>query len=399
MSNGIVFCFHSSSDLYGASRIFLNTVKILKGDGYTPVVFLSEPGQLAQELKGHEIEVRFLRLGILRRKYFNLAGLVNRAYFVVRAVLLICRSAKKHKPRWIYNNTSSSLAPAFAAALLRIRLVWHIHEIVDSPRLFAKFLAFCLNHFGTVNIVVSSATYNHWLNLNGKLKHKLRLVHNGLVSENFDTPKGFTKKAFLEKAGLTVNDDTIIIGMIGRVHYWKGQTYFVDIAGHIAKAFPNVYFIMAGDAYPGYEYLYREISERITSLNLESKVINLGYMKDPLPLFHSIDVFVLPSILPDPLPTVVLEAMASSLPVVATAHGGAVDMVVDQETGIFVPWDDSKKASEMMTPLLIEKGLRDHFGRNGKERINTQFSMQAYSQAILSVATGVALPYPRDFET
>ena len=390
MSKGKVFCFHSSSDLYGASRIFLNTVKILKGNDFTPVVFLSEAGQLAEDLRSHQIEVRILRLGILRRKYFNLAGLFNRAYFIVRAIWIICRSAKRDKPVWIYNNTSSSLAPAFASALLRTKLVWHIHEIVDSPRVFARFLAFCLNRFGAVNIVVSSATHDHWLKINHKLKDKLRLIHNGLDIKNFDIHKGFTRKAFLEKAGVKVNGSTIVIGMIGRVHYWKGQTYFVDIAGHIAKAFPDAYFIMAGDAYPGYEYLYREIDERIASLKLENKVVNLGYLKDPLPLFHSLDVLVLPSVLPDPLPTVVLEAMASSLPVVATAHGGALDMVVDQKTGILVPWDDSKKAAEMITPLLKEQGLRDDFGRRGRERINTQFSMQAYSRAILSVAAEVS---------
>jgi glycosyltransferase involved in cell wall biosynthesis len=46
--------------------------------------------------------------------------------------------------------------------------------------------------------------------------------------------------------------------MIGRVHHWKGQDYFLQIAGELIKTHPDLQFIMVGDAFPGNEYLYEE---------------------------------------------------------------------------------------------------------------------------------------------
>jgi len=66
-----ILMLHSSSDLYGASKILLHTVGYLIQKGHRVIVVLSEDGELAQKLEENDCIVKIVRLGILRRKYFN----------------------------------------------------------------------------------------------------------------------------------------------------------------------------------------------------------------------------------------------------------------------------------------------------------------------------------------
>jgi glycosyltransferase involved in cell wall biosynthesis len=78
---------------------------------------------------------------------------------------------------------------------------------------------------------------------------------------------------------------------------------------------------------------------------------------------------VLPSICLDACPTTVLEAMASSHPVVATKTGGIVDMITDGENGLLVPPGDEYKLAEAMHRLLNDASLRDRLASGAQERV------------------------------
>ncbi|MEY3539913.1 MAG: hypothetical protein RL188_1330, partial [Bacteroidota bacterium] len=85
-----------------------------------------------------------------------------------------------------------------------------------------------------------------------------------------------------------------------------------------------------------------------------------------------------------PLPTVVLEAMQYGLPVVATAQGGALEMVKENETGIFIPLDHAELAAEKIYAILPE-AIRTQMGAAGKQRVATHFSPTAFEKNILAV--------------
>ena len=73
-----VLFLNSSSDRYGSSRILIEVVTVYKNAGVTPVVVLPEPGPLQLHLQELKVDVRIQNLGILRRKYVNPLGVVNR---------------------------------------------------------------------------------------------------------------------------------------------------------------------------------------------------------------------------------------------------------------------------------------------------------------------------------
>ncbi len=77
---------------------------------------------------------------------------------------------------------------------------------------------------------------------------------------------------------------------------------------------------------------------------------------------------VTPSIWPEPLGQVAIEAMASSKPVVATAVGGLADLVVDGETGLLVPPDDAPALRTALRTLLLDPARRARMGEAGRAR-------------------------------
>ena len=372
-----ILMLHGGADLYGGSKIFLQTVKVLMENGYDIYVVLDGEGPLISEFEKLDVEIIVSELGILRRQYFNPLGLINRIKALYKARKFLLNLVSNHNIDLIYSNTTSVLVGCYVANKTKLPHVWHIHEIIRNPKFFTKFISWHLNQFSDEIIVVSEEVRKHW---NQYVKNdKITTIYNGLnYSDYLNSIPGLREE-------LGISNDQVIIGMIGRVNLWKGQSYFLKIASEIYKTHKNVAFVMVGDAYPGYEYLYDNIKKYIKTNNLQEVVYDLGYRKDIPYLLASFDLFVLPSIQPDPLPTVVLEAMASSKPVIATAHGGALEMVLENETGMHIPWDDAFKAVDKFKRLIDDQEHRELMGNKGRERVLNYFSESEYEKNIISL--------------
>jgi glycosyltransferase involved in cell wall biosynthesis len=368
---------HSSSDLYGASKILLTTVKQLKEKGEQVQVVLSEEGPLVDAIQAEGIKVHIIRLGILRRKYFNPKGLVNRSKVLRQAYRQLIDLCKKERITHLYSNTSAVLVGAFVARKLRIFHTWHIHEIITQPAWFAKLIGKSVGKYGDKVIVVSEAVKKHWES--HVPAEKLEVIHNGIDYQPYLSANGSLRKE------LGIDDGKVVVGMIGRINSWKGQSYFLDMARILLKQFGHVHLLMAGDVFPGDEHLEVQMHEKIRDMELEDQITVLGFRKDVPELLAAMDIFVLPSIMPDPLPTVVLEAMAAGKPVVATAHGGACEMVKDGETGILIPWNNPELGAKSVGTLIENQDLRSQFGQKGRERVLAHFSLDAFGDKMFSV--------------
>jgi len=372
-----ILFLHSSSDLYGASRVLTDIVKVAAGERHRCLVILSEDGPLSTELRTFGAEVRIIRLGILRRKYFTPKGLINRIFFLVRAICKTSRLIRKEKVNLVYSNTTAVLAGAFAAKITGRKHVWHVHETLESPRMLVRFLGFMLRYFSHKAIMVSEATHKNWEKIRKFRKGQLCVIHNGI------NPKPYlnNRNGILRK-DLGIGPEILLIGMVGRVHNGKGQDYFLKMARLIADRIKNVRFVMIGDAFPGYEYLYKKIDSQIHDLSLDDSVTRLGFRNDIPEILGDLDIFILPSTLPDSLPTTILEAMASAVPVVTTTNGGAKELVIHNANGFHIPIYDEAEAVTVMAPLLTDAGLRSTMGNNGRQRVIENFSPEAFRDKI-----------------
>jgi glycosyltransferase involved in cell wall biosynthesis len=411
-----ILLLHSSSDIYGASKIFLQTVQLLKKSGHYTIVALSNEGPLSLELEKAGVEVHIINLAILRRKYFNVAGVFNRYKKWGVAVQALSELIDQHQIDTVYSNTAAVIVGGYIAKKKKLQHIWHLHEIIERPLFLHKFLASRLRKWADKIIVVSKAVEADWKDpITGP---KMFQVYNGLpliatsnilpslvASEisNYHQIKGNPNL----RTQLNIPSDAIVIGMAARIHFWKGQNYFIDIAHALLlrakqlsknSATAPLYFIIAGDPFPGYEHLQTEMENAIKAYQLSDRIFYVGLVKEMDLFYRAINVLVLPSQQPDPLPTVVLEAMQYGLPVVATAQGGALEMVIGEvsaaesllnnnihaATGVFIPLTDVQVAADKIESILNIHKLQA-LGAAGKIRVENYFSAASFEKNILSV--------------
>jgi glycosyltransferase involved in cell wall biosynthesis len=355
-------------------------------------VVLSNKGSLQLALEQIGVDVHIVNLGIIRRQYFNLRGIINRFQKWRTAIRILNSVILSHEIDLIYSNTAAVLIGGYIAKRNGIRHIWHIHEIIEQPAFLHRFLAGRFKATADQLIVVSKAVEKHWQH--ALPADKIVQIYNGIAPIKTATSPDY-------KIELNIPDTALVIGMAARIHYWKGQSYFVEIARELLvaqKALQQknsssekplnenapLYFLIAGDPFPGYEYLLEQLQTQLRDPIFEGRVFYIGLVKEMDVFYRSIDLLILPSQLPDPLPTVILEAMQYGIPVAATAQGGALEMVQDNATGILIPLDNAVLAAEKINAILPAT-IRQQMGAAGKERVATYFSQAAFEKNMIAV--------------
>ena len=377
-----ILVLHVVSDMYGSSKVLLQAVTALKASGHKVCVVVSEKGPLTEALELEGIETKIIRLGILRRRYLNVLGLVNRAGVLTRAFFALKKLCKQNQIDIIYTNTAPVIIGGILSKFTGIKNVWHLHEILEPSSFMHRFFGWLINATAQKVIVVSDAVYNNWA---GRIDaSKMVKVYNGFEASdiNVDVNVGTNASATLRDQ-LNLNNNTVLVGMVGRVNLIKGQFYFIQIAAAAKAAGLNCHFVMIGDAYKGYEYLYPQLESQIDALGLQSSITNLYYQPNAAALIQQLDIFVLPSIKPDSFPVVILEAMAAGKPVIATNQGGAQEQIDDCVTGFLVPINDATIAAQKLGVLVNNPDMRTQMGQAGAKKLQEQFSLATFNKNIV----------------
>jgi glycosyltransferase involved in cell wall biosynthesis len=369
-----ILFLQSSSEGYGSGKIILQVLRFYQNQGLFPVVVLTNEGTLQRELEHFNIPVYVQNLGVLRRKYVSPAGLLNRLIKNFQAYRFLSKLHKKYRFELVYSNTLAVIVGAIWAKHKCLPHIWHIHEILPGPKPLVRGLTTLLDGSTPRPIAVSKAVANHWQPF--LKKSKIEVIHNGIPYENFLKAEPFLKK----KLGL--HDSCILIGMIGRINPGKGQLFFIQLAEKLSQSHPETHFVLVGDPFPGYEPILEEIREEIRSKKLETRVSYLGFREDIPEVMASLDIFMLPSVMPDSFPTVILEAMASGKPVVATRSGGASEMVIDGETGFLIPIGDVQQGFNALEKLVSDRELCQKMGMAGQKRVLKTFSLESFEKKI-----------------
>jgi glycosyltransferase involved in cell wall biosynthesis len=370
--------------MYGSSKVLLQAVTALKARGHKVFVVVSEKGPLTEALELEGIETKIIRLGILRRRYLNVLGLLNRIGVLTRAFFALKKLCKQNQIDIIYTNTAPVIIGGILSKFTGIKNVWHLHEILEPSSFMHRFFGWLINATAQKVIVVSDAVYNNWA---GRIDaSKMVKVYNGFeasdiyVGVNVDANANNIKPL---REQLNLNNNTILVGMVGRVNLIKGQFYFIQIAAATKAAGLNCHFVMIGDAYKGYEYLYPQLESQITALGLQNSITNLYYQPNAAALIQQLDIFILPSIKPDSFPVVILEAMAAGKPIIATNQGGAQEQIDDCVTGFLVPINNAIIAAQKLGVLVNNPDMRTRMGQAGARKLQEQFSLVTFNKNIV----------------
>jgi glycosyltransferase involved in cell wall biosynthesis len=171
-----------------------------------------------------------------------------------------------------------------------------------------------------------------------------------------------------------------LIGCVANIRPIKGLEYFIAAAAEVTRQYPSAQFIIVGgDADASDEEIIsnykKKLSHLIKKFELESHLFFLQRRADVKDILKILTVFVLPS-LSEGFSNAIIEAMAASLPVVATKVGGNAEAVVDNETGILVPPKDAAAIAKAVVKLLKQPKLAKQMGKAGKERMKQLFTIE-----------------------
>ncbi|NLJ17125.1 MAG: glycosyltransferase family 4 protein [Clostridiales bacterium] len=369
-----IMYLHAGAEMYGADKVLLDLIKNLDKNIFNPIVVLPEKGVLCDALSEYA-EVMVVDYPILRRKYFNPKGIVYYFNAFLKYSKQLVKIAKEKNIDLVHVNTSAVFEGIYLKKKAGLPIVWHIHEIIVKPKFMYKLTSRIIAKYSDEVSVVSNAVKEHLIN-SGYFKKEINVIYNGVDSNRFCLDEEGRKSANLV---LNLPDNSMTIGMIGRVNSWKGQASFLKAANIVMSKLPNVYTIFAGNAYKGEEWREEELKAQIDASEHKNRIINLGYRSDSENIYNMLDVFVLPSIQPDPLPTVVLEAMACQKPVVGYRHGGVCEMVKEGHNGLLAKPCDEEQLALRIIELLEDDDLRNVMAENSRERVLKLFSLKSYA--------------------
>lgn len=368
-----ILYLHAGAEMYGADKVLLELITGLDKSIYNPVVVLPEKGPLCTELKRIGVDVTIVPYPILRRRYFNFKGLVNYLIELKRYTKELRKIVEANKISLIHSNTLAVLEGWILAKELKIPHIWEVHEIIESPAFFNKFTCRLLKDT-TLVVAVSQAVKQHLMNSKMINNDLVRVIYNGVDSSRF-RPGIDTS---LLRNELSIPESASVVGMIGRVNSWKGQEDLVKAANHFMGEMKDAYLVIVGSAFRGEEWRKEALGADVARSPYADRMRVLDYRSDTEVLYNLFDVLVLPSIRPDPLPTVVLEAMSSGIPVVGYRHGGICEMVDEGENGFLVNVKDIDGLARKIGYLLREDEIRARMGKASRDILLSTFSLDAY---------------------
>ena len=369
-----ILYLHAGAEMYGADKVLLDLIKGLDKSKFEPHVILPNDGVLVDELKKIGVIVKIIDYPILRRKYFNINGVIRYICSYKKYSDLIVDYVRKNQINLIHNNTTAVLEGIYVKQKCHIPLIWHVHEILLKPKIVVDFINFLMGKYADEIVTVSDAVATHILKSKFISEKKVRVIYNGVDSNKFNE----VDNTIHLREKFHISMDKIIVGMIGRVNAWKGQNDFLTAMEPILKENKNVVAFLAGGAFEGEEWRILELDNRIASLDCSEQIIRIDYYKNTNELYNLFDIFVLPSTNPDPLPTVVLEAMACGKAIVGYKHGGICEMVSVGENGLLADVRNTMDLSEKINILIENSELRAKMGKNSRNRLLEKFSISSY---------------------
>jgi glycosyltransferase involved in cell wall biosynthesis len=338
-------------------------------------------GKLSPELDRQGIEYHFAPLGILRRKYLRPRAIIPLAIDLLKGVFYIRSTARNRRVALVYVNTFVTVSGALGGKLAGVPVLWHIREILSMPRpmrwLLYKMLSLCADRV----VCISRAVRDSVLKEVPKLARKSVVVYNAVsvaASNGMEQDIGLREE-------LGVPQDGLLVGMVGRLLHWKGQEVLAEAAALVLKSRPEVRFVAVGSYFGDESHYLQKIKSLIGRLGLDGRFHLVGYRSNVIDVYRAVDIFVLPSTKPEPFGRVTVEAMTQGCAVIATNHGGTVELVEDGVTGMLVPPSDPKALAAAIESLLADRPLREKMGQAAASYAKENFGLPGHGEQLRKI--------------
>ncbi|MDR3090168.1 MAG: glycosyltransferase family 4 protein [Desulfobulbaceae bacterium] len=281
-------------------------------------------------------------------------------------------------------------------------LAWKSLPPSRRPGLVTTFHGFySVNFYSTIMtkgelVIAVSHTISNHIRKNYQVDAaRIRLVHGGFDGRFFSPEQVSSERVeTLRRLWRLEDRQSPVILLPGRLTQWKGQDMFIDSLA-LMKDQPFL-ALCVGDTGENSSFTKR-LRDRIQSLGLGERVRLVGHCSDmPAALTLADLVVSASSAQPEAFGKVVIEAMAMGKPVVATAHGGSLETVIDGETGWLVPPGEPRAMAQAITQALAQREQLPKVGEKGRRWVSEHFTAESMCRKTLDVYQELAVRRRRE---
>ncbi|HXB62648.1 MAG TPA: glycosyltransferase [Acidobacteriaceae bacterium] len=377
MQQRILYVNHTGT-VSGAERILLHMLDVLDRNRYEPVVMCPAEGALASlaEARGVDtvcipaLQARFTANPFTLAKYLR---------SLATTILSMRREIRALAPQGIHANTvRAGIAATLATIGSRTPVLWHVQD--DLPRhplsSAIRMLAFLSRR--TQIIGVSRAT-------TARFRGALPFGTRTEVLYNTVDLSRFTLRSECEpwlKRELGLRDNDFLCCAIGQITPRKGLKGLISALHRIAADAPHIHLAIVGSPLFNRDAAYRDaLIAQVKRLGLADRVHFTGERSDVAAVLRATDLLV-HNANQEPFGLVLVEAMATGTPVLATRVGGIPEIVEHDHTGTLVPAKDSVALAATLRALAIDPERVAAYIRPAHEFVHAHFSLTNFRDAL-----------------
>ena len=287
---------------------------------------------------------------------------------------------RKIRPDIVHTRNWSGMDGILAARLSGVKAVVHGEhgwDMLDCAgaskkrRQIRKATSMMVRHYTCVSRQLAD-----WLQQEVGIKKPVTQIYNGVDTASFTPASQGVKQAVKQEMGFSPDD--LLVGIVARLDAIKNHGALIDAVNQVALARPDVKLVVVGDG----------PEAGTLKILAGGNVRFLGYRSDAARLMQGFDLFVLPSF-NEGISNTILEAMATGLPVIASAVGGNPELVGDGKNGFLVdpykPWD----MADIIMAYLTDPEMMARHGCRGRLLAMEKFSIQAMVENYEAVYRGL----------
>ncbi len=356
------------AELGGAEISLLTLVKDIQKYDYRPLIVLGSDGPLRKRLEENNIRVYVYPL--------DFPHIRNPIPFL-KSLFFLHHITNTEKVQLIHSNTLwDNQYGVVAARLAGIPHILHVRGFSEQKASWKSFY-----NMGSMAICNSKDTKRKLLKYSG-FRKRTEVVYNAVDTEKFIPDQKIRQKA---RQSYGFRETDIVMGMAGRLAEEKGHLWLLKAILSMLKKNPNYKILIAGDAkiHPDTEYP-EQIASFIKENGFDGDVLMAGYIDDMNGFYNALDLFLLPSFR-EPFGRVLIEAMATETPVVASRVGGVPEVVDHEINGYLVESGDADSWREYINSLVYNKTIRRNFVKSGRKKVLGKFTSEHTTARIVSL--------------
>lgn len=393
----ILYYGSSLSIQKGANSCMFRLVKSFSEGKTHAIAVLPGNGGIAQKYALHRLEYRIIPSTLIRKTF----SVIYQLKYIMTVCLEISRLRKliaNEGIQIVHVNDIIFFQALIAGRVAGVRTICHIRFISIANAMVKRFLLYIATTFSDVIVCTSAAVKAQLFENRERIgKTGVQVIYDPSPDAIDFNPAHHDSGTGL-KAELGIPAGAFVGCLVSKFTHNKGQHVLARAAkilkdsGYTGAHFQ---FLLVGGMLENHSKYYHQVHRYIKDENLEDMVKFLGVRDDVARILSISDFAIHVPVHEDPFPGVVLEAMLSGKPIIASASGGIPEMIDDSQNGFLIPKNDPHALAEKIKALDHDRSLLETVGRNAPASVRERFPFSKFYESFLNLYTSLVKGEPR----